>query len=80
MIHSLSGGVLSEGGLHRFAKVEVLGSPKWYLAPFPVEAGERVLAPVGGKSVEGTVLKVELCTAQTAPWPMNRIAELEAKP
>ncbi|MBR7186525.1 MAG: hypothetical protein IKD43_03440 [Clostridia bacterium] len=81
MIHSLSGGVLFENGLHLFAKVEILGVPYWYLAPFAVEVGDRVLAPLGkaDRLMEGSVLKTELCTPQTAPFPMSRIKRLEKK-
>ena len=81
MIHSLSGGVIAENGSYLFAKVEILGTPYWYLAPFSVEAGDRVLAPLGREArlVEGTVLRTELCNAQTAPFPMNRVKALEKK-
>ena len=81
MIHSLSGGVIADNGNHLFAKVEILGAPYWYLAPFHVEAGDRVLAPLGKSEriVEGVVLKTEICTPQTAPFPMNRMRALENK-
>ena len=45
MIHSLSGGVLSDGGICFFAKVDVAGTPAWYLAPRRLEAGTRVVVP-----------------------------------
>ena len=81
MIHSLSGGVIADNGSYLFAKVEILGAPYWYIAPFAVEAGDRVLAPLGREErlVEGTVLRTELCTPQTAPFPMNRVKRLEKK-
>lgn len=81
MIHSLSGGVIAENGNHLFAKVEIFGTPYWYLAPFTVEAGDKVLAPFGKSEqlVEGTVIRTELCTQQTAPVPMNRVKSLEKK-
>ena len=80
MIHSLAGGVLSDGQSYLFAKVD-MGMPLWYLAPFSVEAGDRVLAPFGreGELREGIVLRTELCTAQTAPVPMNRVKSLEKR-
>lgn len=79
MIHSLSGGVIADNMPLTFAKVEIAGSPYWYIAPFAVEAGEKVLAPFGreGRLVEATVLKVETCTPQTAPIPVSRAKFLE---
>lgn len=79
MIHSLSGGVLADDSLYTFAKVELGAGPRWFLAPFPVSAGDRVCAPVGAGTEEGTVLKVEMCTRQTAPVPVNHVRELEKK-
>ncbi len=78
MIHSLSGGVLSSGENFTFVKVEISGAPYWYIAPFHVEAGDRVLVPFGKEEriVEGTVLKTENCTQQTAPFPVNRTRRL----
>lgn len=76
MIHSLSGGVIAENETCLFAKVELNGAPYWYLAPFMVAAGDRVLAPFGRTEAEGVVLKTELCSVQCAPVPMNRIKEL----
>ncbi len=79
MIHSLSGGVLARNESLLFAKVEIEGAPHWYLAPFFVSAGDRVLAPVGNGLAEGTVLRTELCTQQTAPIPLNRARAIEKK-
>lgn len=81
MIHSLSGGVLAENETFLFAKVEMFGAPCWYLAPFRVEAGDRVLAPYGreGTLAEGVVLKTELCTPQTAPCSMKRVRSIEKR-
>ncbi len=80
MIHSLSGGVLATNGSFLFAKVEIAGAPYWYLSPFAVEAGDRVLAPLGSEGLaEGVVLRTEVCTPQTAPFPMNRVRSLEKK-
>ncbi len=74
MIHSMAGGVLGDQGVHTFAKVEVAGAPAWYLAPMRVQAGQKVLVPVGreNRRAEGVVLKTEDCTAQTAPVPLAR--------
>lgn len=76
MIHSLSGGVLSDGTVYEFAKVRVGETPRWYLNGCGAKAGERVLVPLGAGTAEGTVERVELCTAQTAPCPMRRAAEI----
>ena len=80
MIHSLSGGVIRENGVHTFAKVEVEGLPYWYLAREKTEAGDKVLVPFGkrGEIKCGVVLRVEECSEQTAPCPMNRVREIEA--
>ncbi len=81
MIHSLSGGVLADDRQMLFAKVDVMGTPCWYLAPFPVEAGDRVLVPFGrsAQPVAGTVLRTEVNGRQTAPVPMNRVKSIEKK-
>ena len=79
MIHSLSGGVIADNMPVTFAKVDIMGAPYWYIAPFPVEVGEKVLAPFGKEErlQEATVLKVETCTPQTAPVPVSRAKFLE---
>lgn len=71
MIHSMAGGVLSDGELYLFVKVDGEAAG-WYLSLFPVKEGARVLLPFGAETREGTVLKVERCTAQTAPVPVKR--------
>ena len=77
MIHSLSGGVLSDGGVYTFAKVETPEGTRWYLSPFPVKAGDRVSVPFGfSEEREGGVLKTEDCTAQTAPCSVKRASEI----
>ena len=78
MIHSLSGGVIAENGTYTFAKVEIDGAPYWFLSPFPVREGDRVLAPFGRGDLprEGIVRRVETASAQCAPVPMNRAKEL----
>ncbi len=78
MIHSLSGGVLADGGFYEFAKVRVGETPRWYLNGCGAAAGDRVLVPFGGGSAEGVVERTESCTAQTAPCPFKRAAEIIA--
>ena len=58
MIHSLSGGVLSDGEVYTFAKVD--------------EAGAKVLVPFERENAEGVVVRTENCTRQTAPVPVGR--------
>ncbi len=79
MIHSLSGGVIADNTAALFAKVEISGAFYWYIAPFPISAGEKALAPFGREErlVEATVVRTELCTPQTAPVPFRRAKMLE---
>ncbi len=79
MIHSLSGGVIAENGTHTFVKVEIDQMPYWYLSPFKVKEGDTVLVPFGKWEMlrEGKVVKIETCSAQCAPVPMNRIKSVE---
>ena len=77
MIHSLSGGVLSDGEIYTFAKVELEGGARWYVSALPVKAGDRVLVPFGILDErEGVVLKVESHSAQTAPCSVKRAEEI----
>ena len=79
MIHSLSGGVISENGKHTFVKVEINGAPYWYLSPFStVREGDKVSVPFGKGELprEAIVVKVEENTAQCAPVPMKHIKEI----
>ena len=77
MIHSMSGGVLSDGMMYTFAKVRFEDTIGWYLAPRGVKAGDRVIAPVRGESREGVVERLEVCSAQTAPVPLSRVLQIE---
>ncbi len=79
MIHSLSGGVIAENGLYTFVKVNVAGTPCWYVTEEKAETGDTALVPYGknGSLVRGEILKVEICSRQTAPYPMNRIRTAE---
>lgn len=72
MIHSMSGGVLEDGGLYRFAKVRLEGEARWYLAPFPVKEGDCVCVPHEGEAKRGTVERVETCSKATAPVSPTR--------
>lgn len=76
MIHSLSGGTLSDGEIYTFAKVRAGETVLWCLAPMKVEAGDRVLVLCGREEVEGQVERVEHCTRQTAPVPMRAAREI----
>ena len=77
MIHSLSGGVLADGDIYTFAKVEVEGSFRWYLSPFPVKEGDQVLVPLNVlEEREGVVRKVESHTKQTAPCSVKHAPEI----
>lgn len=77
MIHSLSGGVLNDNLIYPFVKVEVEGNLRWYLSPtFKIKEGDEVLVPFEGRSAKAVVLRVEKCTSQTAPVPMNRVKEI----
>ena len=79
MIHSLSGGVISENGKHTFVKVEINERPYWFLSPFStVKEGDRVIVPFGKADLprETVVVKVEENTAQCAPVPMKHLKEI----
>ena len=84
MIHSLSGGVITQ--YDKLVYVFTLikngvdeGVKRWYISPFPaVKVGDMVSVPVGkSSSAEAEVLRVEVVTAQTAPFPVNRTREIE---
>lgn len=80
MIHSMSGGVLSEYGTYTFVKVKITGAEApyyWYISDFEVNEGDAVCAPFGGGVREGTVLKVEHnVSGQVAPVPVKRVKKL----
>lgn len=78
MIHSMSGGVLSQNDEYDFAKVRVDGVPRWYLSIPGAAAGTRVLVPFAGTLREGTVERVERCSVQTAPVSLKRAQRIEA--
>ena len=77
MIHSLSGGVISDGGIYTFVKVELDGAPRWYICPFPVKEGDCVVVSYNFiEERECVVLKAESCTAQTAPCSVKHTPEV----
>lgn len=77
MIHSLSGGVLSDGEIYTFAKVQTEEGIRWYVSRIPVKEGDRVAVPYGYYEERGgIVLKVENHTAQTAPCSVKRVPEI----
>ena len=77
MIHSLSGGVLADGEIYTFAKVEAEGVARWYVSPLPVKTGDRVIVAHGLlEEKEGLVLKVESHTVQTAPCSIKHAPEI----
>lgn len=81
MIHSLSGGVISEYDKLIYVFVEFPDGVKaWYISPFgSIAAGDRVRVPCGSRGVlrEAKVLRVDIVTKQTAPFPVNRTREVE---
>jgi hypothetical protein len=84
MIHSLSGGVIDSYDKLIYAFVRFTAGAQeikaWYISPFPkIKAGDRVTVPVGtrGATAVGEVLRVEIVTKQTAPYPVNRTREIE---
>jgi hypothetical protein len=85
MIHSLSGGVIENYDklIYAFVRVEtgVQEIKAWYISPFPkIKVGDKVTIPVGtrGGTATGEVLRVEIVTKQTAPYPVNRTREIES--
>ena len=84
MIHSMSGGVLSEYGTYTFVKVKFEGDdrPYWYVCDFDVSEGDRVSAPfgAGGMGKPATVLRVEQnVSGQVSPIPIKRAKKLLRK-
>ena len=84
MIHSLSGGVITQYDklIYVFTLITNgidTGVKRWYISPFPfIKAGDKVRVPQGKSgSAEGEVLRVETVTAQTAPFPVKHTREIE---
>lgn len=77
MIHSLSGGVLSDGESRLFVKVIAEGTPCWYLSPdLTVTAGDEVLVPFGRGTAQGRVERTMFADGKTSPVPLSRAKEI----
>lgn len=82
MIHSLSGGIITEYDtlIYAFCSLEdgaEQGAKRWYISPYPlIKAGDRVVVPSGRTTATAQVQRVVRVTAQTAPYPVNRTAEI----
>lgn len=80
MIHSLSGGVISDDEqlTYVFACAPD-GRKRWYICPFfGVCEGSKVIITMDGESLAAEVARVEYVTKKTAPWPVNRTAQVDA--
>ncbi len=80
MIHSLSGGVISDDEQLTYVFVCADdGRKRWYICPFfGVSEGDKVSVNMDGVTLTAEVTRVEYVTKKTAPWPVNRTAEVEA--
>jgi hypothetical protein len=82
MIHSLSGGVIENYDKLIYTFVQIDGAQPtkaWYISPFPkIKVGDKVMVPFLNKVVLGEVLRVEIVTKQTAPYPVNRTREIDS--
>ncbi len=82
MIHSMSGGVISnyENLIYVFVQIEEgadTGVKRWYISPFiHINVEDKVEVPCGSSVCAGKVLRVENVTAQTAPFPVKRTQEI----
>lgn len=82
MIHSMSGGVITSYDKLTYLFVQIDGGieqgvKRWYISPFIKNSvGDKVEVPTADISALGTVLKVEVVTAQTAPYPVKRTREI----
>lgn len=82
MIHSMSGGVLSEYDSYTFVKItfEDGGRPYWYVSDFEVSEGDAVTAPFGGAVKRATVIAVEQnVSGQVTPVPLRSVKKLISK-
>ena len=82
MIHSLSGGVIRDYENYIYVFVEIedgadKGVKRWYISPFlKIKVGDRAEVPTGPRTATAKILRVENVTAQTAPFPVKRTAEI----
>ena len=77
MIHSMSGGVMSEINFYDFAKIEVKDEGIfWYICDIAgIKEGQKVTIPFGreNKIVEGIVLRIDKnVSSQNAPISVKR--------
>lgn len=90
MIHSMCGGGLKNNEILSFAKVKFCeesapagvdcSRPYWFISEIPLlKAGDKVLAPIGEKSYEAVVLRVDLSSEQTPPFPIKSMKKLISK-
>lgn len=86
MIHSMSGGVLSEYGTYTFVKAvfddDADKIPHWFISEFDVEENDGVLAPCGSgyAGKPATVIAVERnVSGQVAPVSVRRARRLIKK-
>lgn len=85
MIHSMSGGVITEYDRLTYVFAEIAegrdkGVKRWFISPTSkIKPGDRVVVDAGVQECEALVLRVESVTAQTAPFPVNRTREIIKK-
>lgn len=84
MIHSLSGGVLSEDGYHTVVKVGLVGEEKsgYFLCDdFRVAVGDKVIVETfGGGTAEGEVIRVDKNVSEKcSPVPIKRARKVLKK-
>lgn len=84
MIHSLSGGVLSEDGYHTVVKVKFFGEDKvgYFLCDdFRVSVGDKVVVEsLGCGTEEGEVLRVDKNVSEKcSPVPVKRARKVLKK-
>jgi hypothetical protein len=80
MIHSLSGGIIADYEKLIYAFVDCGGQKMWYISPFPkISVGDKVNVPTSfGQLAVGEVVRLEVVTKQTAPYPVNRTKEIDS--
>ena len=84
MIHSLSGGVMSDVEHCDFAKVEIPGEGIfWYISKIEgLKVGEEVVVPFGrlSKNVVGKVLRIDRnVSSQVSPIPFKHAKNIVGK-
>ena len=81
MIHSLSGGILSENSLVDFAKVETTEGTFWFNSTgFKLNIGDNVLVPLNGNTLQGKVIRVDKnLSPQVTPIPLKHAKKIIKK-